>query len=361
MSDHAAFDGGASQRAYKAPYSSRRPVPNIQDYGETLQSREKDATQEHHKVDPDHHTNALSTAISAAKRHIVHRHTEADDQSNGQQPYPCENRNHESTNQGGNEHEIPPPALTREGSPLLRDENDSTNATYNNLGDMPNQTRKPTQPPEGDQQGREVTDPITHLPIFIHDSTSAELEAVPEHETSEGPAPHSEKNDRPMQGREQQVAHDEMEALFPPPSLEATGQRLASILKTAITAGFSFLLVCTSVLLGGSHLYYARGQTEQGNKQTTDLRRSLLVSIVLLLIQAIVSSLLVLGTRAWVEKKALSMWNDKIWDTHDKRKSASSVPESVQWLNSLLMSIWPLVNPDVRQFSELFYPPNAWY
>lgn len=216
MSDHAAFDGGASQRAYKAPYSSRRPVPNIQDYEEALQSREKDATQEHHKVDADHHMTALSTAISAAKKHIVHRHTEGDHQSNIQQPYPCENRNHESTNQDRHEHEIPSPARTREGSPSLRDGHNSTDATRSNLEGMPNQTRDSTQPPIADQQGREVTDPITHLPILIHDSTSPELEAVPENEKSDAQTPHSEKNGRPMQGRaEQQIVHDEMEALFP--------------------------------------------------------------------------------------------------------------------------------------------------
>lgn len=359
MSDPAAFDGSVSRRAYKAPYSSRHPVPKIQDYEETVRSREKDATQEHHNVD-DHHTNTFSTAISAAKRHIVHRHTEGRPQSNRQeQPYPCANRNHESTNQEGHDHGLPSPVRERETPPSPRTRQDSTEATMSDSGGTPSKTEKSTQPPKEDQQGREVTDPITHLPIVIHDSTSPELESVPENENPAGRASHSEQNERTMQGRQhQQIAHDEMEALFPPPSFEAIGERLAGMLKTAITAGLSFVLIVSLLVSGCSHLYYGRGWMEQEDKQAHDSSHPVLITTTLLLMQAVLSLPLIVGIRAWVEKRAISMWEDKTWENHDGRNSTNPMPESVQWLNSLLTSVWPLVNPDVRQLSELFYPEN---
>lgn len=38
---------------------------------------------------------------------------------------------------------------------------------------------------EGKNNGREVTDPVTHLPILIHDNTSVELERIPPHPSRE--------------------------------------------------------------------------------------------------------------------------------------------------------------------------------
>lgn len=60
---------------------------------------------------------------------------------------------------------------------------------------------------------REVTDPVTHLPILIHDSTSVELENIPPHpskakdpfSTSESPSKRQETSEKRHEGVEQLV------------------------------------------------------------------------------------------------------------------------------------------------------------
>ena len=44
-------------------------------------------------------------------------------------------------------------------------------------------------------------------------------------------------------------------------------------------------------------------------------------------------------------KSTADIWNAA--QTREERASESSLPESVQWLNSLLASVWPLINPDL--------------
>lgn len=56
--------------------------------------------------------------------------------------------------------------------------------------------------------------------------------------------------------------------------------------------------------------------------------------------------------RGWLGKKVESIWADEVWDAarEDEARlnnSDAHLPESVAWLNSLLSSVWPLVNPDL--------------
>src|SRR6266498_1713266 len=63
-----------------------------------------------------------------------------------------------------------------------------------------------------------------------------------------------------------------------------------------------------------------------------------------------VGSALVWFTSGWLERKVHGVWQDEIWGaarTEEQEQAESPTPESTQWLNSLLSSVWPLINPDL--------------
>lgn len=356
MSDHANFDEAASRRNFKAPYSSRHPVPNVQGYEETLQTREKDTTYDRRHENVSVHATSVSSVIDAAKNHLLHRHCEAHKQSGQQQPYQSQNRNCEATYLDKSGRDSTLSARTDEDTSQPADRHVCTDGTVHDpeyAGNTKDQISgaENTTPMRREHQGREVTDPVTHLPIVIHDATSPELHSVPENKVHASSASHSEKEDHSTQeSPEQQVVHYGMKALFPPPNFEATGQQLASIVKAALTAGLGFLLGTSLLLLIWSHLYHARWHSEQDAGHTRGWSISFLFSIAFLLSHAALGTLMIFGTRTWVEMKTRAMWEDETWNsarTHDDEDSANPVPESVQWLNSLLISVWPLVNPDL--------------
>lgn len=349
MSDHPDFHEGASRQIYKAPYSSRHPVPNVRGYEQTLQNRQNDSRHERQTDETSAGPHTVSSLIDTAKDHLHRSNNEAGYHSTVQQPYESQSRNHEALYQGEADRSSPSPALCHEGSspPALGQEDRDDMQK----GNSPRQGRVNTDPTHKDQRSREVTDPVTHLPILIHDSTSAELESVPENEAPTNCAPHSEDDDHLSQDdMKQHVGHRGMKALFPPPNLEATGHRLASIMRTGLTVGLSFLLAISSLSVISSHLYQARGQSQRDHGQTWAWSLSLPFTVVSLFIQSVLGTFLVFGIRAWIEKKTLAIWDDEVWAvarTHEEGDSANPVPESVHWLNSCLTSVWPLINPDL--------------
>ena len=142
--------------------------------------------------------------------------------------------------------------------------------------------------------GREVTDPITHLPVIIHDQTDKDLHSVPEneaepgtnHDTATGPQAASKSDDELEEERKKiQGGHNGMHAVF-----------------LAFATGIS------------------------------------------------------LGISQWTGKKTDAIFQDQVWDASRREEQSTldadtELPESVQWLNSFFASVWPLINPDL--FSSL--------
>jgi Ca2+-dependent lipid-binding protein len=59
-----------------------------------------------------------------------------------------------------------------------------------------------------------------------------------------------------------------------------------------------------------------------------------------------------MGMGKWVSKRTNEIFDDETWDAARREEQAilsneEELPESTQWLNSLIASIWPLVNPDL--------------
>ncbi|KAL8669739.1 MAG: hypothetical protein Q9168_005681 [Polycauliona sp. 1 TL-2023] len=349
MSDqHADFDENASSRTYTAPYTSRHPVPTIQDYEYKRQDRDQKTVRTNANVNGPSTAEKKTGFIAAAKDRLVSSHPVSNDSPKTQQPYESASRNLAGNGVSNGQRDLSSPDFSHESSSQeapgdqISDspmDTSQTVATSNN----PREKRKMLKKINRDNKGREVTDPITHLPITIHDATNAELDAVPENEKS----PDDSTGD--MQ-HEQHEAHQAMEALFPPPSLEVSGDKIASIVKTALTAGLGFMLAILLLLLFSGLVYLGRSHSGGKPGQTRDWAHLLLSPTVFVSIGASIGIPVILGIRFWVGKKVTALWEDEIWDaaqTREEQASESALPESVQWLNSFLASVWSLINPDL--------------
>ncbi|KAH8667950.1 putative meiotically up-regulated gene protein [Tricladium varicosporioides] len=69
-------------------------------------------------------------------------------------------------------------------------------------------------------------------------------------------------------------------------------------------------------------------------------------------ITAVVGLGIILQLQGWLGKKIEAIWEDEVWDAarieeEKSNKSQNRLPESVAWMNSMLASVWPLINPDL--------------
>ncbi|TKA60971.1 hypothetical protein B0A49_12067 [Cryomyces minteri] len=75
-----------------------------------------------------------------------------------------------------------------------------------------------------------------------------------------------------------------------------------------------------------------------------------LSAIVVLVVGLGLGLVVIRGLQGWVANKVKEVWEDEVWDAERQKgdeTANSPTPESTQWLNSVLASIWPLVNPDL--------------
>jgi Ca2+-dependent lipid-binding protein len=67
---------------------------------------------------------------------------------------------------------------------------------------------------------------------------------------------------------------------------------------------------------------------------------------------SVIGITLIFGIRAWLGKKVQGIWEDEVWDAARSEEQHSDdteecLPESTAWMNGLLASVWPLINPDL--------------
>ncbi|KAI9817998.1 MAG: hypothetical protein M1832_004519 [Thelocarpon impressellum] len=65
---------------------------------------------------------------------------------------------------------------------------------------------------------------------------------------------------------------------------------------------------------------------------------------------AILGGFAIWTLRGWIENKVAEVWRNEVWEAEreqGQKDAESDTPESAQWLNSILASVWPLVNPDL--------------
>ena len=345
MSDGADFDEDASRRTNTAPYTARHPVPTVQGYQETQEKREAATEKTIPKVEDDSpEEGKVHGLLESAKNHL---HLNGSNGYKQEHPYTSTNRNVERppSQDGGKEEEHPTEVQGEDRGTF--DGHQQDQSFMDELD--PRKKRKKMKHMKRDHAPREVTDPVTHLPVMIHDSTHTELKNAPENVPKGGDSPSGSSLHLEQLAKQEQAEHRGMEKLFPPPDFEAAREELTVVYNRAIMVGLGSAFAVFLFLLLGSHLVSV-GVTYKRNDSSKPWLYVVISSLVLLLIGLVLGGGLIWGLQGWLKNKIKATWDDKVWDgakQQEKDSFDSPIPESVEWLNSVLSSLWSLINPDL--------------
>jgi hypothetical protein len=339
-------DTETGRRDYRAPYTQHHQIPTVQKYREEKAHRKELYEPADGEADEPSRTHRLGEAWK--------KYRGEEDADASTQPYQSENKNAEGDPGQAEDHaeggRAQDTSSKEEGKQDEREKDpDVAEDTSQTIGPQdPKHKRKAMKKRSGDRMEREVTDPVTHLPVTIHDFTAKDLKQTPENGPTAGEEPRSatggagkDKDDKELdQEREElQKGHEEMEALFPPPEFDAAREEIVHVYKVAVTVGMGIVSVTiTSVIL----LFHL-------TRNTTGMSR-VLFSVIEGALALGASTAVIMGMRQWTEKRIKGVWETEIWHAErqqGKKQANSQTPESTQWLNSLMASIWPLVNPDL--------------
>ena len=362
------FDETAERRNYEAPYTNHRQIPTIQKYREHKQvqeTRQKEEEQEYRKENQEDTKGKALRSVDAVKSIFKGREIEHVDGD----VYASENRH--VTSSPGNEPErsdTSDDTQDRDGDstrPSVPDkdksyadrqrdaENNQSAAEANAQESDPRQKRKNMKHIKRHAGGREVTDPVTHLPITIRDFTDKDLKKTPENEPTIGKSPRTQtglsgasksQDQLDKETSEGQDSHMAMEKLFPPPNFEDTQKELIKTYQFALTAGLASVNILATLVLVTSQLLSL-------SKQDTSWSRVFLPVLGTVALSGAAGSAIIWGIRGWLGKKVEEIFEDEVWEGARAQEieevQTSSTAESTQWLNSLLASVWPLINPDL--------------
>lgn len=346
------FDERTLNRHTNTPYTPHHPVPTIGGYGAIQEERHAaniEANGQH-----DAGESSLQSIIESVKTHVGLDPSSKEESSIEEQPYKSENHNTElsdSENGGFRKDEQGNlPVDGKRGNVQEHNDGESTETTAN--GQDARQKRKNRKYMKRDTTSREVTDPVTHLPVTIRDSTSKELYKVPENnlppDSSTGRRSSRLKDaskSKTQLNKEQeqtQSEHRGMKKLFPPPHFEATQLELTKMYTRAITFGLVSTCSTTIMMLIAAHSLI-------GGKEGTSSSYLLVYLGIVLVVGFLIGTGIILGVRSWMGKRVGDVWEDQVWEAakEEEEDDGSPTPESTKWLNSLLSSVWPLVNPDL--------------
>ena len=348
MSDPNGFNEDASERKATGPYTSQHPVPNIQRYEDRKQRREAQPTAETvHPVAEEEEEPEENRFLDSVRNQLhLDRHSKETPAQKGEiLPYSSESRNEGRPASSHDNIEVEDQGASLEQK-NGQGPKDTSQSPVNETD--PRKRRKHMKHMKRDHAGRLVTDPVTHLPITIHDSTNTELKNVPENLPPAGSEPRTStgfsaasKNasqlDRETQ--EAQGAHRAINTLFPPPSYQAAKEQLEKAYKHAITFGLGSILVVVLIVPIANNFV-----------SSSSWMSFLTTSVVIFGLCFGLGGGIIWAIRGWLDHKVNNIWEDEIWDAareQEEGQAESPTPESAQWLNSLLASVWPLVNPDL--------------
>ncbi|KAF2090665.1 hypothetical protein K490DRAFT_61988 [Saccharata proteae CBS 121410] len=352
-------DTGTSRTHYKAPYTPHHQIPTVQRYREEQEERK----QKYGTADTDWDEPSRTERVASAAKNYWYGEQPEASEDGSTQPYQAANKNVRQdvrTSEGNMKGPNNKPqsrgsdtsAGSGQGKQSEKDENDGnvaedTSETRVDATD-PKTKRKQMKKMGEDPTERDVTDPVTHLPVKIHDFTSKDLKATPQNDPPGGTQSRSatgrcgakskSTEELNSESEEQQSYHSGLEAMFPPPEFESARKELGHIYQTATTVGMGSVVAMMALLLPFSRLFLRSNL-------------SFYISTPLLILSTLgFGGFMTWGIRDWVKKKVEDVWDSEVWEAErkeGKRKAQTQIPESTQWLNSLLSSIWPLVNPDL--------------
>lgn len=210
-------DAEESRRRYKAPYTGHHPIPTIQKYREEKTRREQESGGGGDEVDDG------QSKTERAKDAYNNWRSEDDDniEKDGkhEQEYELQQEGGADRGKDGNEHDEDDA------------EGEQKDTTEHNSSLSPKQKRKGMKKRKEERAEREVTDPVTHLPVTIHDFTSAGLKELDENDPPSGTTARTATGVSNMSKSDSQLReeHEDMEeggkamqSLFPPPGKRVT-------------------------------------------------------------------------------------------------------------------------------------------
>lgn len=353
------LEDDAVRKTYTKPYGGKHPIPTIQGYRQHRKEIEERYGEPEDAQDQPDDDSRPRRAYDTAKEILKGE----DDTKPNHDPYPVANHNDQqrvhpedvnTTQDSVHKDDHEPTSSTGRRKEKLKGNHssDGKTATENAASAVDPRHKRKAMKKKRTGGGREVTDPVTHLPIVIYDQTDRDLSAAPENNPVPGSSPRtatglsgasksSEQLD--SEQKELQRNYHGLQKTFPPPSFQDMEESLASVYKLGLTVGLSAILALSVLTIILSRLLYTGS--------TSGRSQFVYFSIILTLVLG-GGGLIVFGVQGWVGKKVNEVWDDETWaalkeEEREIMKSDSELPESVQWLNSLLTSVWPLINPDL--------------
>ncbi|KAI1622840.1 hypothetical protein EDD37DRAFT_633093 [Exophiala viscosa] len=380
MATNDEFEPDSHERSYQQPYTSRHPIPTVQKYRAERSEREDNQEQAQAAQQDEGDESTLKRAFHAAKGVIKHE----DPPQSSHDPYKTENRNVIGTGQptnGSRQDEPNDDGARQQGQRDERSQKKSQNndkpgqsATEAVAGQTdPRQKRKAMKHRKQDG-GREVTDPVTHLPIIIRDSTPKDLQNaglnIPasgtETRTRTGMTGASKSQDElDAEKDELQRKYNGMQKLFPPPSFEDVKNELARTYRLALAVGLGSVVLLVSLAMAIVQLVdfdfsHSHSRSSKTSSSSLDSTRSTSTSTwfsiipigIILMTSVGIGAGVIWVVQGWLGKRVEDVWKDEVWDAARSEELEANeqddvIPESVAWLNNLLAAIWPLINPDL--------------
>jgi hypothetical protein len=358
MSGHE--DAEDSRRNYQAPYGRRHPIPTIEKYRQEKENRRANAIGD----DSDSDGAELGPSRTERAKEGWRKYWGGDDadENNVGESEAAENGNR--SNAGPQQEQGNGDASEDDDDDYDEDEDkdagakDTSEATAG--ANNPKAQRKRQKKRKDERAEREVTDPVTHLPVRIYDFTTKSLEEI-----DENPKPFGQTSPTAtgLQNREKsgtelekeqselQQGHESMNALFPPPSFEDLRKDLISINNLGVTVGLSGTAAIFTLAFGAERLL--RSERIANLVGLQDHHGVLFGSGIWLLLGLLgVAAIweLIGGIRTWTANRVDDVWQEQVWEANleaRKRESKAHKTESVAWLNSMVGAVWPLINPDL--------------
>ena len=321
------------------PYTPHHPIPTVQKFKEEKQEQKTNVggAQDEHQSKSDRLGEAWNTLRYGQNAAQPDENT---------QPYQAENKNAANDERIADDHE----GRVNEDGTDSADRDDQAATTEGTMNELdPKKARKAMKNFSADGTERQVTDPVTHLPVVIHDFTNKDLKKTPKNgppagsesrSATGGPAMNKSDDELRADDKEQQDGHAALQARFPPPEFAAARERIACAYRSALTMGLGCVALALSAFTAVSH---SVGSESSGSARVLWATVQLAVSLA-------VCAAIVVGVRQWTENKISNVWETEVWHAErlqGKKLAVSQTAESAQWLNSLLASIWPLINPDL--------------
>lgn len=329
-------DADQTQRKYKSAYTPHNPIPTTKSYREEQKERQK--------VEQNPDQDERSTKEKAEDTYKTWKGEDPDTREGSQQVYQTDRPHDDETEEQADAEDNSRDQQDNDAVDSMQDTSEAVDSAQGA------KDKRKAMKKRSDKGGeREVTDPITHLPIKIHDYTGKDLKNTPENVKPPRTGTGLDDEELRDHQEEQRESHEGMKSLFPPPNYDAVGREVAKVQATAMTVGLASILAIVVGLLIFERLFGLGAQLE-----TKLLRREsagkTVASIILLLLGAGSGVLAIYLVKSWTEGKVKDIWERELWEAERSQgheRARGKTPESTQWLSELLSSVWPMVNPDL--------------